>query len=121
MRILIAIVLIVHGLAHTVGFVTPWRIGPGRNTPYRTTVLSGAVDLGDTGIRVMGILWLVAALTFVLAGVGAFATFPWWRTVTLYAAIFSLILSILGWPDSRIGVFINIAILAYLGFGTPQR
>jgi hypothetical protein len=35
--------------------------------------------------------------------------------VTLDAAMFSLILSIIGWPDSRVGVFINVAILAYLG------
>lgn len=120
MRIFIAIVLIAHGLAHTVGFVTPFRIGPGRATPYKTAILSGAVDLGDAGIRVMGILWLVGVLAFVAAGAGVAAGSPWWRPVTLYAAVFSLILSILGWPDSPIGVFINIAILAYLGFGTRQ-
>lgn len=43
------------------------------------------------------------------------AAASWGGIVTLNAAMFSLILSILGWPDSRISVFINVAILTYLG------
>jgi hypothetical protein len=115
MRFIIGLVLIAHGLVHAVGFVTPWRIGPGKRAPYNTTILNGLVDLGDIGIRVMGILWLVAGLAFVTAGIGVMAVSSWGGIVTLDAAMFSLILSIIGWPDSRVGFFINAAILAYLG------
>lgn len=115
MRFIIGLVLIAHGLAHSMGFVIPWRIGRGKNAPYNTTILSGFVDLGDLGIRAMGILWLVAGLVFVAAGSGVMAAASWGGIVTLDAAMFSLILSIIGWPDSRISVFINVAILTYLG------
>ena len=37
--------------------------------------------------------------------------------MTLFAAIYSLVLSVLGWPDSRYGLIINIIILGYLVFG----
>lgn len=57
MRFIIGLVLIAHGLAHSMGFVIPWRIGRGKNAPYNTTTLSGFLDLGDLGIRAMGILW----------------------------------------------------------------
>ncbi|MCK4547301.1 MAG: ABC transporter permease [Candidatus Eisenbacteria sp.] len=119
-RIGIAIVLFVHGLAHLVGFVVPWRIATLKDAPYKTTLLSGAVDVGDVGIRLVGILWLAAAVAFVAAGVGIIAPFPWWRWLALCTAGFSLVLSILGWPDSKIGVPVNVAILAFLIAGFPQ-
>jgi hypothetical protein len=115
MRFIIGLVLIAHGLAHGVGFIIPWRIGPGKRAPYDTTILSGFVDLGDLGSRAMGILWLVAGVVFVAAGLGVMAAASWGGIVTLDAAMLSLILSIIGWPDSRVRGFINIAILAYLG------
>jgi hypothetical protein len=115
MRFIIGLVLIAYGLAHSLGFVIPWRIGPGKNAPYNTTILNGVVDLGDIGIRAMGILWLIAGLAFIAAGIGVMATSSWGGIATLDATMFSLILSIIGWPDSRVGVFINVAILAYLG------
>ena|SRR2546425_1156727 len=115
MRLIVGLILVAYGLAHTLGFVTPWRIGPGKRAPYNTTILNGLVDLGEIGIRAMGILWLVAALAFVAAGIGVIAASSWGGIVTLDAAMFSLILSIIGWPDSRVSVFINVAILTYLG------
>jgi len=98
MRFIIGLVLIAHGLAHSVGIVTPWRIGPGKNAPYNTTVLNGVVDLGEIGIRAMGILWLVAGLAFVVAGIGVMAGASWGGIATLDAAMFSLILGDIGWP-----------------------
>jgi hypothetical protein len=115
MRFIIGLVLIAYGLAHAVGFVTKWRIDPAKNAPYNTTILNGIIDLGDIGMRAMGILWLVAGLVFVAAGFGVMGASSWGGFVTLDAAMFSLILSVIGWPDYRIGVFINVAILAYLG------
>jgi hypothetical protein len=116
-RILIAIGLIVHGLVHLLGFVVPWRLVKLEDMPYRTTILAGKVDLGDAGIRANGLLWLVATIGFVAAGVGLFAMTPWWQGLTLAVTVFSLVLCILGWPDAQFGVYINLVILAYLVFG----
>jgi len=114
MHIIIAIVWIGHGLAHLVGFVVPWKIATMEDAPYKTTLLADAINIGDVGVRVVGILWLAAALAFIVAGVGLIALLPWWRPLTLYTTVFSLALCILGWPESRIGVWVNVIILAFL-------
>jgi hypothetical protein len=112
MRILLAVILFAHALAHVPGFVVPWRLATLQAMPYRTTLFGGHVDVGDAGIRVVGALWLVAALAVAAAGVAVLARAPWWTAATVIAASFSLALSVAGWPQARIGVFVNIAIIA---------
>ena len=64
MRFVLAILLVAHGVAHLVGVVSSWKLAVLPELPYKTVVLSGRVDVGDAGIRVMGVLWLLAALAF---------------------------------------------------------
>ncbi len=116
-RIIVAVLLIGHGLVHLLGFVVPWRLATLEEMPYKTTLLAGTLDVGTAGIRVVGVLWLLAAIGFVVAGVGVFIQQPWWGTVTLGVTLFSLVLCILGWPEARFGVLVNLGILAYLFFG----
>jgi hypothetical protein len=117
MRVILGVFLILHGVAHLVGFIVPWKLIKVEESPYRTTLVSGRWDVGDVGIRVVGILWLVGAAAFMAVGVARLSDAGWWKTATLYVAVGSLILSVLGWPESRIGVAINILLLAYLFFG----
>ena len=117
MHIILGIFLIAHGIAHLVGFVTYWKIASIEDMPYKTTLLSGILDVGDVGIRIVGILWLLTGLAFTMVGVGIITLQPWWIPLTLYITIFSLIMCILGWPDARFGVLVNIIILAFLYFG----
>ncbi|MFQ6089129.1 MAG: ABC transporter permease [Candidatus Methanofastidiosia archaeon] len=116
-RIIVAIVLIVHGLVHLLGFVVPWRLATVEGFAYKTTLLSDNLDVGDAGIRVVGLLWLLAAIGFVATGVAVFTLRPWWQDVTLWVTLFSLVICILGWPDSKFGVLINLIIMGYLLFG----
>jgi hypothetical protein len=117
MHIIIGLFFIAHGIVHLVGFLSYWQITTIETMPYKTTQLAGRFDAGDTGIRVIGILWLIATLAFIAAGFGLIFLQPWWQTLTLYTTIYSLVLSILGWPDSRFGLVINVLILAYLFVG----
>jgi len=114
MNIALAVVLFLHGFAHLPGFIVSWRLADLKDMPYKTTILTNAVDVGDIGIRVIGALWLIAALMFVVSGTGLLAHTAWWRSVTMASAGFSLALCVVGWPDSRIGVFVNIVIIAFL-------
>jgi len=114
MRFAVAIVLALHGFAHLVGFVVTWRIATLEEMPYKTTLLAGRVDVRDRGIRGIGILWLVAAVGFFVAGAAVILLLPWWIPFTFCVAVFSLVLCVLGWPDSKIGVFVNVGIFAYL-------
>lgn len=105
MLILFAIVLVLHGVAHVVG------------VPSHTTLLDGAVDVGDTGMRVMGGLWLAAGLAFAVAGVAAIARAGWWPIAALFAAMFSFLLCVLAWPDARAGAVLDVALVAAIFVG----
>jgi hypothetical protein len=117
MRIVVAILFIVHGVAHLPGFVVPWRLASLGEMPYRTTILNGTFDVGSFGIRLAGILWLLAGLGFAIAGLAAYGSSPAWPTIALVVTLFSLALTVLGWPEARIGLALNVVILAYLILG----
>ena len=111
MKYLIAAFLSIHGIAHLVGFVVPWKIAQLEEMPYSTTILSTKIDLGDTGIKIFGVFWLILALAFFLSIYFIFSHNPLWFVFTICASLFSIIFCILGLPDAKIGVFANILIL----------
>ena len=113
MRILLAILMALHGVAHLVGFAGSWQLAPD-GIPYKTTVLGGRVDLGDVGIRTVGLLWLVTAVAFAIAAGAAVTRTPWWPQLALGVAVVSLLLSSTEWPEARIGVGVNVVIIAAL-------
>ena len=116
LRWLLSIVFIAHGFAHLVGFVVPWGLWEVKDAPYKTTLLADRIDVGDIGIRVFGLLWLVTALAFIIAGIAGFAGQLWWPFAAV-VAVFSLVLGILGLPETRIGVVVDAVILILLTLG----
>jgi hypothetical protein len=117
MRFAFALILIVHGIAHLVGFVVPWQLARLEGNPYKTTLLGGRLDVGDVGIRFSGLLWLLAGLGFIVSGAALLLLAPWWVRFTTVVAACSLVLAVANWPDSRIGIPIDLLILAYLLIG----
>jgi hypothetical protein len=116
-NVLVAIYLIVHGIIHVIGFVTNFQIAEFEEITYSTTVLDGRLEIGDVGARVLGIVWLLVAVAFVVSGVAIFFSPSWWWSFTLAVTVVSLILTILGWPDARFGVLANVVILVFLFIG----
>jgi hypothetical protein len=116
-NIIAAIYLIVHGVIHLIGFVVFWQIAEFEDVSYTTTVLAGRLDIGDVGMRILGVVWLLISVAFVVAGVAIFFSPPWWWSFTLAVTVASLIVTLLGWPDARYGVLANIIILLFLFFG----
>jgi hypothetical protein len=114
---LLAIFLVLHGLIHLIGFVVPWKIIQTSEFPYTTTVLAHKIDLGVIGIRLVGLLWLVGAVLFLIAGYALWTLAPWWQGYTFWVTIFSLVLCTLGWPESQFGFYIDVVLLALLLFG----
>ena len=113
MRFVFAAVLIAHGVAHLVGFVVPWKLVSTAEVPYRTTVLGGVSDLGDAGARALGVVWLMAALAFVLLAGSVLAgsnVRPW----ALAMLALSSLLCVVGWPEARIGLVVNVVLLTVL-------
>jgi len=116
-KILFAAFLVLHGVAHGVGFASAWRLGDFAGQPLDTTLLNGGVDVGVTGIRAMGVLWLLTGLTFVAAGLGLATGRPWWAPLTAGVLAASLAMCVLAWPEARIGVAVNLVVLGVLAVG----
>jgi hypothetical protein len=114
MRSAFSLFLVLHGIAHLPGFLVPWRLAAPSEMPYTTTVLDGSADLGNVGIRIVSILWLLTAVAFVVAGAATFLQDAAWRTIAITATLASLALTVLGWPQSQIGLALNLLLLAYL-------
>jgi hypothetical protein len=117
MRTAIAMLMALHGIAHLPGFLNSWELVTMEEIPYHTTVLSGRVDLGDAGIRALGVLWLALAAAFVASAAGALAHGAWWLPWAMGAALVSLLLSAAEWPEARIGVAVNAGLIAALLVG----
>jgi hypothetical protein len=115
MYIAIAIFLALHGFAHLVGFVGSW--GLTTNITPQVALLDGRIAMGTAGIRIVGVFWLIGAAVFAIAAFGVLRHAAWWPTLTLYAAVGSLLLSILGLPEAKLGIPVNIVIIAGLLLG----
>ena len=123
-RRLAAVGLALHGLIHVIGFVVPWRIATLEGFAYRTTAFDGGLDLGAGGVQVIGLVWLALTLAFLVAGYGVWRGASWAVGLTGALAIASLVVCILGLPETVAGVAINLVVLAalgYVGFLKPDR
>ena len=110
-----------HGLIHLIGFLIPWKIAAPEGFAYRTTVLAGRLDLGDGGIRSVGVLWLLATVVFVLAAVGLWTEQSWWWPLAIGASVASIVLCVLGLPDAWIGILANLLVLGLALFVADVR
>ena len=117
MRFGLVFLLVAHGVAHLVGFVSSWKLATLAELPYKTTVFAGRVDIGDAGMRVMGTLWLLAALAFLVAAIAVATATDWATRFTFAVVIASLILCVVGWPDARSGVAVNVGLVLLFAIG----
>jgi len=100
-RIVIGLLLIVHGFAHW-NITTAW----GAKESARSWLLGDAGMLGT-------VLW--ALLGFLLAGIVVFLGWGLWRPLAIGAAAISLITMVLFWDwRMAIGVIVDVGILAAL-------
>jgi hypothetical protein len=106
-----AFVLGVHGIVHFLGTAVYLGLAEVADFRYKTTLLGGAVDVGDAGMRVFGILWAVAAVGFVVSAGAVLTDWDQWRLVVIAVAIVSLILTGLDYTVAYAGVVVNLGIL----------
>jgi hypothetical protein len=115
--IIAAIALALHGLIHLLGTAVYMKLTTIEGMSYKTTLLGGRWDLGETGIRVFGALWAVATVGFVISALALLAGWSWWQPVLVGVTLFSLVLTVLDWSNAFAGVVINIVILAVVLLG----
>ena len=120
-RIIAGAFLALHGVAHAAGFAAAWKLVTSAGVPYTTTILNGAVDLGDAGIRLMGILWLAAGAGMVAAGILVLRGSSRAATAVVAATGASLAACVAGLPAAAIGLLIDLAIVAALAAAVVRR
>ena len=64
--------------------------------------------------KLLGGVWLATAIAFLTTAIAVWARASWWLPFTLGTAAVSLVLSALYYPDSRIGMPLNLCILILL-------
>jgi hypothetical protein len=103
--------LIIHGLIHLIGFRVYGQGAQMAEMPFKTTFLNGSLDLGPSGTRVYGLLWLLPALGFILAGIGVVLHASWWQPVLIAASLVSILLTGMDWSYAFRGTLIDFGLI----------
>src|SRR5688500_10613019 len=116
MRVAFAVLLLLHGIAHLVGSLMPWGLVPAPATPGPMTnaIFGGRVALGDSVARGLGVLWLFLAVVLVVSAVAFWRREPWAMPVVIGSTLASLAFCLVWWPATRIGVVVNVGLIALL-------
>jgi hypothetical protein len=120
LRIIIGLVLIVHGIGHAMAFFPALNIFSNESWHHRSWLLTPLI--GDTASRVISmILFGAALLGFIGAGLGLFVWLvphEWWRSLAVVSAVISLVALALFWnsfaslfPNKIGAIVVNIAVL----------
>ena len=107
LRNVFAILVIAHGLIHIMGFVKSF-------SPSTITGLTREIPASA------GVLWLVAAVLFISAGILLFIKFPFWWIPAASAIVLSQVLIVMSWGDAKAGTALNVVVLlgVVVGYGT---
>jgi hypothetical protein len=122
MKYAVAFLLIMHGLAHVTGILGAWASGE-QGFQDEAWILSRGITARSMVGQVWSLLWLVALIGFVGAGIGILlgsgaASTPWWPALTTTAAAVSLA-AIVPWlrvvpPGAWAGALLDLVILVAL-------
>jgi hypothetical protein len=92
-RIILVLVLIAHGLGHTLGLFPTVGLGKAASWSDQSWLFTSL--LGEALTRWIGVVvWLLATGGFIVVGLGLLGTatpLPWWRSLAMAAAIISLV------------------------------
>jgi len=98
-RIITGLLLIVHGIGHSLAFFPALNISSTENWHYRSWLLSGL--LGDSGSRVVIIiLFAIPFIGFIAAGLGVFGILvphDMWQKLAIISAAVGLVALALFW------------------------
>ena len=106
----VAALLVLDGLIHVLGAVVYMRLGEIDGFAFKTTLLRGRFDLGESGSRVFGALWLLPVFGFAFAGIRLWLGGSW-MPLLIVSAVVSLALTGVDWTVAWAGAIVDVAIL----------
>jgi hypothetical protein len=98
MRIAIAILVLLHGLIHLMGFTKAFGFA-------QITAISSRIS------KPMGMVWLLATLLFTVSAILLFANKPEWWMIAVPAALLSQAAITKSWHDAKFGTIVNFIIM----------
>jgi hypothetical protein len=104
MAVVFAIVLVVHGLIHVLGFAKAFGLA---DLPQLAQPISPLV----------GAVWLLAALLFLAAAAALFVWPRGWWAIGACAIVVSMFVIVPSWTDAKFGVLANFVALIGVVFG----
>lgn len=109
MRYLLALIILIHGCIHCMGFAKAFGYG-------NITTITKSIP------KVAGTVWLLAFVLFITAVILLLLKKQTWWLPAAIAVVISQILIITVWQDAKFGTFANIIILAaaVVAFGTQR-
>jgi hypothetical protein len=120
-RVLIGLLLKFHGVMAWPGFAVPWRLLTIREVPFTTELAFGAVDVGEPGIQLFGVLWMVTIVLFIVGGIAYAMRWPWAVPLIAGTAAFQIVLAVLNVPWTWEGVVLDVFILALISLDATGR
>jgi hypothetical protein len=99
--------MFIHGLIHMIGGVTQLEITTVQGFSGRTLIF-----LSNNMRTLLGILWFITVVIFLIAALGYSLDRQWWRTAAIGAVIISQLLVFIWWPDAKWGTVANFIILS---------
>jgi hypothetical protein len=114
MNIAVAIFMFIHGFAHIVGFLVYFKILKDKDIEYKTTIFPGNINIGEVGIRFLGLVYLLIAFALgylgydLLTDAIVFPEYIWPITIV------STLVTLTGWPDTKFGVIANAVLIIFL-------
>jgi len=115
LTVVLIVITSLHGLIHLLGFVAYWPLAKIPQLPYKTALLGERLAVGETGMRIYSVMWLVAALGFAAAAIALALGKPFWAPLMLAAALLSLVICLLDWRVAAWGAVVDIVLLLILG------
>ncbi len=98
MKIFLIVLIIIHSLIHSLGFVKAFD-------------LAKVSELNQQITKLEGMLWLLVTMLFILVAVLLVLKKDWWWMTGLVAVILSQVLITMSWSDAKFGTIPNIIIL----------
>lgn len=117
LRVVFTAVVFIHALIHLMGFVNAWKLAEVKGLAGGT-LFSSSPFLS----KLFGVLWLLATLCFILAGVLFLLKRELWWALAFSGVLLSQMLIVIHWPVAKWGTVANalILIVAIIAFATEQ-
>jgi hypothetical protein len=114
MRVAFAVLVLVHALAHGVGFLTQTFLVGVEDTTTNPAFLISGFERDHRFVRLLGVLWLIIGIGFVAAGIGLLQEADWTLPLLVVSTGASTALSIMWVKEAPFGLVANVIIIAIL-------